>query len=44
VESRALGLHDAMYVMPLCCSLLVAVLFIAARTAARDGGAAGDSG
>jgi len=41
VESRALGLHDAMYVMPLCCSLLVAVLFIAARTAARDGGAAG---
>lgn len=41
VESRALGLHDAMYVMPLCCALLVAVLFIASRTAARDEGAAG---
>ena len=35
VESRAVGLHDAMYVMPLFCALLVVVLFIASRTASR---------
>lgn len=35
VESRAIGLHDAMYVMPLFCALLVVVLFIASRTASR---------
>lgn len=36
VESRALGLHDAMYTMPLFCALLVAVLFMASRSAVRD--------
>ncbi len=35
-ESRALGLHDAMYAMPLFCALLVVVLFMASRSAARD--------
>ncbi len=35
-ESRALGLHDAMYVMPLFCAVLVAVLYVASRTASRD--------
>ena len=37
-ESRALGLHDAMYVMPLLCAALVIVLYVASRTAARDAG------
>ncbi|MBC7842925.1 MAG: MFS transporter [Gemmatimonadaceae bacterium] len=35
-ESRALGLHDAMYVMPLFCAALVVVLYVASRTAVRD--------
>ncbi len=35
-ESRALGLHDALYVMPLFCALLVVVLQLAMRAAARD--------
>ncbi|MDZ7632175.1 MAG: MFS transporter [Gemmatimonadaceae bacterium] len=35
-ESRALGLHDAMYAMPLCCAVLVVVLYVASRTAIRD--------
>ena len=35
-ESRALGLHDAMYAMPLLCAVLSAVLFVASRTAVRD--------
>ena len=35
-ESRALGLHDALYVMPLLCALLVVVLQFAMRAAARD--------
>jgi MFS family permease len=35
-ESRAIGLHDAMYAMPLLGALLVVVLFAAMRTAARD--------
>ena len=37
VESRALGLHSAMYAMPVCCMLLAAVLYGASRTAASDG-------
>ena len=36
VESRAVGLHDALYTMPLFCAALVAVLYVASRTAARD--------
>jgi MFS family permease len=39
-ESRALGLHDALYAMPLLCALLVVVLYVASRTAARDARAA----
>ena len=35
-ESRALGLHDAMSVMPIFCAALVVVLYVASRTAARD--------
>ncbi len=35
-DSRALGLHDAMYAMPICCAALVVVLYVASRTAARD--------
>lgn len=35
-ESRALGLHDAMYAMPLLCAVLSAVLFVASRSAVRD--------
>lgn len=35
-EGRALGLHSAMYAMPLCCAALVVVLYVASRTAARD--------
>ena len=35
-ESRALGLHDALYVMPLFCGVLVVVLLIASRTASRE--------
>ncbi len=35
-ESRALGLHDAMSVMPLFCAALVVVLYVASRTAVRD--------
>ena len=35
-ESRALGLHNAMYAMPLFCALLVVVLFVASRSAVRD--------
>jgi hypothetical protein len=35
-ESRALGLHDALYSMPVFCALLVVVLFVASRTAAAD--------
>ncbi len=38
VESRALGLHDALYAMPLSCAALVIVLYVASRTAARDAG------
>lgn len=36
VESRALGLHDALFVMPVFCAVLVLVLYVASRTAARD--------
>jgi MFS family permease len=39
-ESRALGLHDAMYAMPLFCAALVVVLFMASRSAVRDARAA----
>jgi uncharacterized iron-regulated membrane protein len=35
-EGRALGLHSAMYAMPLCCAALVVVLYVASRIAARD--------
>ncbi len=35
-DSRALGLHDAMYVMPICCAALVVVLYVASRTAVHD--------
>ncbi len=35
-ESRALGLHDAMYAMPACCVALVAVLYVASQSAARE--------
>lgn len=35
-ESRALGLHDAMYVMPMFCAALVVVLYVASRSAARE--------
>lgn len=35
---RAVGLHRAMYVIPLCTVLLAAVLLAAARTVARDMG------
>jgi hypothetical protein len=35
-ESRALGLHDAMYTMPVFCAVLVVVLFVASRTADAD--------
>ena len=35
VESRALGLHSALYAIPVFCVLLVVVLVVAARTAAR---------
>src|SRR5260370_41654361 len=35
---RALGLHSAMYVIPLCSVLLAAVLLGAARTVSRDMG------
>jgi MFS family permease len=35
-ESRALGLHSAMYAMPVCCVALVAVLYVASRSAARE--------
>ena len=35
-ESRALGLHDAMYSMPVLCAVLVVVLFVASRTADAD--------
>jgi hypothetical protein len=35
-EYRALGLHDAMYVVPLLCTALVAILFAASRTVGRD--------
>jgi hypothetical protein len=35
-EGRAIGLHDAMYAMPVSCVVLVAVLFFAARSARRD--------
>lgn len=33
---KAVGLHDAMYVIPALCVVLVAVLFAASRTVARD--------
>ena len=36
VESRALGLHSAMYAMPVCCTMLSVVLYVASRTAASD--------
>jgi len=39
-ESQALGLHSAMYAMPVFCAVLVVVLFIASRTAAVDVAAA----
>jgi len=39
-ESRALGLHSAMYTMPLFCAALAVVLLIASRTAAADAAAA----
>ena len=35
-ESRALGLHDAMYVMPVLCAVLAVVLYVASRRARRD--------
>jgi MFS family permease len=35
-EFRAIGLHDAMYVVPLLCAGLVCVLFAASRTVGRD--------
>ena len=35
-ESRALGLHAAMYTIPVFCAMLVVVLFVASRTAAAD--------
>ena len=35
-ESRALGLHDAMYTMPLFCAALAVVLYVASRSAARE--------
>ncbi|HYW50648.1 MAG TPA: MFS transporter, partial [Gemmatimonadaceae bacterium] len=35
-ESRALGLHSAMYVMPLFCVVLVGVLLVASRMAVHD--------
>jgi MFS family permease len=35
---RGVGLHSAMYVIPLCSVVLAAVLFAAARTVARDMG------
>jgi MFS family permease len=35
---RALGLHSAMYLIPLCSVLLAAVLLGAARTVSRDMG------
>ena len=35
-DSRAVGLHDALYSMPLACTLLVIVLYVASRTAATD--------
>ena len=35
-ESRALGLHDAMYVMPVFCAVLAVVLYVASRSARRD--------
>jgi MFS family permease len=33
---RAIGLHDAMYIVPILCVGLVAVLFAASRTVTRD--------
>jgi len=33
---KAVGLHDAMYLIPALCAVLVAVLFAASRTVARD--------
>jgi MFS family permease len=35
-DSRAFGLHDAMYAMPVTCVALVVVLYVASRTAVRD--------
>ena len=35
-ESRALGLHDAMYTMPLLCAALAVVLYVASRSAMRE--------
>jgi len=35
-ESQALGLHSAMYAMPVFCAVLVVVLFIASQTADTD--------
>lgn len=35
-ESRALGLHDAMYTMPVFCAALSVVLYVASRSASRD--------
>ncbi len=35
-ESRALGLHDAMYTMPLFCAALAVVLYVASRSAGRE--------
>ena len=35
-ESRALGLHAAMYVMPVLCAVLAVVLYVASRLAKRD--------
>jgi MFS family permease len=35
-EFRAIGLHQAMYVVPMLCAALVLVLFAASRTVSRD--------
>ncbi len=35
-DSRAIGLHDAMYAMPISCAVLVLVLYVASRTAITD--------
>jgi MFS family permease len=39
LDSRALGLHDAMYAIPIGAAILCAVLVIAARSALHDHGA-----